>query len=259
MKAIQRGAVVWSIAGALLLAWLVFSASANAGAESRVEDDIALAEKREHFYRVVAGDVDGFAPGPGNKLGRDLREIDAESLDSFTGDSNRYGGITDDLGFDPFNGVDCSECGPLDRDVIDDVTAIKEGNLDEVLDRIAEDVDPADSVPEPPTFLWIVWGLSLPVGIGTIYVRSRRSEESRYRDFAMERRLLGEINEAKETVSVRSVEWNELDALAQRLQAQIETRVNYRQDKLRKMRYETLIEEANEALDAVSAGNRALD
>lgn len=257
METVKRGAVLWAVAGVLLLAWLIFATAANAGAEDRVSEEIALQEKEERFYRVVAGDLPGSETNQLNKLAKDLRDLEAEDLATFSGDSNRYGGIEDELGFDPFDGQGCNECGHLDQEVIANVEIIKNGGLDEVVTQLENEVDDPTTISEPPGFLWILWWLSLPLGVGFLYVRDRRNVEARYREFSQERRLLGELQEVRGELSER--DRVTIDALADRLQAQIDTRVNYSKSKEQQMRLERLVEEATDALEAIAAGNQTLD
>lgn len=259
MKTIKRGAVIWAIAGMLLFAWLVFAAGVNAGARDKAEEKIEQNLKLEHFYRVVAGETSGQESGPANKLARDLKDLEATALNSFVGDSNRYGGITEDLGFDPFNGVDCSECGPLDRQVVEDVEQIKAGNLAVVIVRIQSEEVLEDEMPGLPGLLWVLWIVSLPAAGAVIYVRRMRSEGARYRDFPEERKLLAQLHEAKNELPPGHREWLALDELADRLREQIDMRASYKKSKTQQMKLETLTQEANNALDAIAAGNETLD
>lgn len=258
-KHIKRGVIVWVIAGVLLLAWFTFAVGVNAANEDQASDEISQVEKRERFYRVVSGEISGDAPGPLNRLARDLRELPTEDVGSFAGDNNRYGGISEELGFDPFNSPDCSECGPLDSDVIADVVTIKQGGIDEVIENLFESVEPADTLSGPPDFLWLIWLLALPIEVGAFYISQRRSEEDKYRDFAEERKLISELQMTKGDFLPNSREWRELDSLESRLKEQIETRVSYRKSKTQAMKIDYLTSEANSALEAIAAGNKELD
>lgn len=88
-----------------------------------------------HFWRVVAGQESGTAPGPANQLAKDIKDLSPKELREFRGDSNRYGGITDAIGFDPFDesGLNCFECGPLDLHTIHNVELIHSHGLSSVL------------------------------------------------------------------------------------------------------------------------------
>jgi hypothetical protein len=84
------------------------------------------------FLSVAGGDTTGDGTSIANTLGRDIDAWLDEGRDiaDFRGSNNRYGGITDALGYDPFDesGLDCSECGPLSADAQADITATREGN-----------------------------------------------------------------------------------------------------------------------------------
>lgn len=92
------------------------------------------ARSEAHFWRVVAGAESG-SPTVDVLLARDLRGLSASQVERFRGDSNRYGGITDAIGYDPFDetGLDCFECGPLDVYTKDNLALIRQGGLDQVL------------------------------------------------------------------------------------------------------------------------------
>lgn len=259
MNRFKRGVAIWSAAGALLLAWAGLAWGVNHNewnkAEAKIEQNIRL----EHFYRVVGGELSGQESGPANKLARDLHDLPTSDLTSFTGDSNRYGGITDDLGFDPFNGVDCNECGKLDVEIINAVEQIKSGQLFLVLIELEREEVVGDLWPEVPGALWALWVIALPAGLGTMYVLKRRDEENRYEGVAEERRLLERLNHAKDELPVGSHDWVQLAQLGERLEEQIETRVSYRRSKTQELKLEGLKHEASNALDDIAAGNRALN
>lgn len=256
-RKITRGAATWAVFGALLIAWTGAAKAASSDEKGRVKDEQAQLAEREHFYRVIAGELSGSEPGPANKLARDLRDLPVEQVDAFTGDSNRYGGITDDLGFDPFVGLDCNECGPLDDAVVEDVEEIKEGNLDEVLDEYTEAIEPADTMDGPPGFLWLLWLVSFPAYSVAVYIRRRRAEETKYREFVGERQLVSKLREAAGELS--AVDQQPLNDLAERLESQIDARVSYGLTKSKQLKLESLIAEAGEVLDAIEAGNKELD
>lgn len=101
------------------------------------------AENEAFFWRVVAGEDSG-GPTVDVLLARDLRGLSASEIADFEGNSNRYGGITDAIGYDPFDesGLNCFECGPLDAYTQNNLELIRGGNLDQVL--AATEVPPAD-------------------------------------------------------------------------------------------------------------------
>jgi hypothetical protein len=88
--------------------------------------------KETHFFRVIAGVEFGTAPTVDNLLARDLQKIlhDPAAIDSFRGNSNRYGGVSETIGYDPFDetGLNCFECGPLDSFTRNVLSNIASGN-----------------------------------------------------------------------------------------------------------------------------------
>lgn len=82
------------------------------------------------FYRIAGGEISGSGTGPDLTLARDLDEWVEEGRDiqDFRGNSNRYGGVSDALGFDPFDssGLGCFECGPLNDEAIAEINSVRE-------------------------------------------------------------------------------------------------------------------------------------
>ena len=250
---------MWATAGILLLAWVGVAAGVNAAGSGDVKDARAQAAKEIRFYQVVAGELSGSELGPANRLARDLKEASADKLVAFQGDSNRYGGITIELGFDPFDGVDCSECGPLDGEVISNVEAVKIGNLSEVIQSIQAEIPTQGEESGPPAAIWLLWIISFPTYAGFMYIKHHRSIEAKYRDFSDERQLIGQLREAQHGLPPGNQEWLALDQLADNLQEQIDARVSYTKSKAQKVRISTLTQEATSVLEDIEAGNKALD
>lgn len=92
-----------------------------------------VSQQKSHFWKVIAGEESGVAPGVGNTLARDIRSTD--NISDFRGDSSRYGGITDAIGFDPFDerGLNCSECGPLSQQVQNNIQLIHHGGINKLI------------------------------------------------------------------------------------------------------------------------------
>lgn len=259
--AIKRGVVAWLIAGTVLIAWTGGARVYNSQEESRVADEVAQVEREDRFYRIVAGQDSG-GPTPADKLARDLSQIeDPTSVAGFKGDSNRYAGITDSLGFDPFqDGDNCPECGFLDTEVALNVATIKgdENGLTTVLVSLQEEIPPAKSRSGPAVWAWIIWVLSLPTYAVVMYMRLRKSEEVKWREVAQERNLVEEMRKAQHELPPGSEQWNVLDNLADELEDQMARRLQYRDTKTRAMRLEYLTSEATQALEAFEAGNKEL-
>jgi hypothetical protein len=254
----------WLVLLVVLVVWTLVATISGHNENSRASEQRVAAAKVEHFYLVVAGERSGSEPGPGNKLARDLRDLHipvgssyVREVQAFRGDSNRYGGVTRDLGFDPFEGPNCQECGPLDFSVQDTVIAVKGGGIDAVIAEIESGIVEEDPISAPPLLLWFLWILSFPSFVAVTYIHTKRREESRYRDFSHERGLIADLKEARAQLPA-SAERDRIDILIDGLQSQIDTRVNYAQVKKRDMRLDALVTDATEALGGIEAGNREL-
>ena len=251
---LKRAAVVWAVAGALLLSWAGVTSGINSGSQDAYEDDVAAAQKQQQFWRIVAGQGEG-PSGVLNKLAKDLRDLPLEDISGFRGDSNRYGGISEELGFDPFNGVNCSECGPLDEQVVENVRIIRDGRVTEVLQRL--EPEKPDKTSGPPGALWPLWLISLPVFVGGSYLRNKRREEHRYSEYGQEMELVRSLDEA--IPELPSGQANDLATLRDQLMQNINQRIKYGEEEARAMKLEALRQEAEETLEAIAEGNRALN
>lgn len=153
--------------------------------------EVAAAQNRAHFWRVIAGEEVPNTPTVDNALAQDLKErlgpIDRnttelpDEIKHFRGSSNSYGGITDAIGRDPFDnqGLPCQECGPLDRSTQKNLLEIKRGYVDRVVRSDTPILDATYTVTPYglPTwqfglFWWIaVGGLSLTWGVGRARIK----------------------------------------------------------------------------------------
>lgn len=110
-----------------------------------VNQDIQAASERAVFWEAITyGSATGTSPDM--QLARDLHPLVGETdpsatmlpveVATFKGNPNRYAGVQDDLGFAPFDdsATSCRNCGPLSRDMKDNLLLIKQGNLNAVLD-----------------------------------------------------------------------------------------------------------------------------
>lgn len=173
-------------------AWAVDAAQGQENESARRE-----AAARVHFYRVVAGEDAGRSPTVDNKLARDLhvlleKDDAAGAIADFRGDANRYGGITEELGFDPFNGENCSECGELDLDVQEDLLQIEKGDLDEVVAEQNAGLGDDGSIKEEGLIATIGWLLTLPLWLAYPSWRERRHTAKLRRQFPEECRMIDE-------------------------------------------------------------------
>lgn len=155
-------------ASALSLTIGAVSAIDRNDAQERAE----VAQQEAHFWQVVAGEAPGSSPTVDNRLARDLSEIlgDTDAINDFRGSSNLYGGISSEIGFDPFDGTgqSCVECGPLDQEVRENLALIDAGRLEDVLTPL--DVDVPSTGLEFTPFGWsvsssllVLWLLGGPV------------------------------------------------------------------------------------------------
>lgn len=114
---------------ATVLAGVVQFAQNNHNRQLQSRNDTQM-----QFWNIVAtGESNTISPE--HTLAKDLHAIlgDTEKINSFRGDSNLYGGVTYAIGFDPFNGANCSECGPLDTSVKRNLDLIAKGDLSQVI------------------------------------------------------------------------------------------------------------------------------
>lgn len=266
----ERGlklSIPWGAITLALSVWAIFAGVSGHNENARANEQRIAATKVEHFYLVVAGRLSGVEPGPANKLARDLRDLnvpegdDYESAVSrFRGDSNRYGGITRDLGFDPFEGPNCSECGPLDVAVQDTLVVIKgsAAGINEVIEDIEAGIVDDEPLSGPPIWLWALWFFSLPTYLAIDAIMVKRKEEERYREFGTERALLRQVHEIQGALPAGDPRAGGLEQLARRLEAQMNRRVSFAGQKKQDMRLEALAAELEEAVEAIEAGNREL-
>lgn len=169
-----------AIAGVVLA--VVLFCTAGAGVWQAAIGHPAAQQRNErlsaevHFWNAVAGESSTDAPTVENQLASDLANVPANKLASFRGDSNRYGGITDAIGYDPFNGagLNCVECGPLKSSVLRDVKLAKAGGLATVLAEVKAPVDGQGYTLTPfrvsvfawVLFLWLIIGHASYVIVG---------------------------------------------------------------------------------------------
>lgn len=166
MNAAERQAKVVGVVLAVILTLTgvagIWQASVGHPAIERQAERVAA---ERHFWRAVAGEESTSAASVENQLAQDLASTPKSELGSFRGDSNRYGGITDAIGFDPFNGSgqNCSECGPLKESVRSRVALAKSGQVGQVI----------ASVPVPntdPAFVLTPFGISAFVWVTGIWL-----------------------------------------------------------------------------------------
>ena len=247
----------WATIGLLLVVWLVGAEIASSRAADRYDREVAAWVKLETFYLTISGNLSP-KPGAMGKLAKDLAALEPAEVVGFRGDSNRYGGITSELGFDPFDGYSCDECGPLRRDIAHDVTMIRYGEIKGIQADHVRAIEQPSSESGPPTWMIALWALALPFGVGGTWFVGKRQQEARYRDFAGERRLIHDLRSMQGELGSAEREQPLLE-LADQIERQIDQRVTYRETKKRDMRLEALTAEAQQVLDSIAAGNKELN
>jgi hypothetical protein len=129
-----------AIMAAVLISVGAVAAGVQAVNREEAQEQLAVTDQEASFWQVIAGEEPGTASNVSNHLARDLRAIinDDDALEAFRGHSNRYGGITSAIGFDPFDGTgqSCVECGPLSASTLANIRSIRDGNLDDVLGAV---------------------------------------------------------------------------------------------------------------------------
>ncbi len=113
----------------------------------------AEADVRADFYRIIAGQESPGDSGVKTRLAEDLRELLGETNPSATSlpktvedfdiaTSNRYRGISDELGVDPFASAStCTECGQLSAEFKAKLLQIKKGQVEALISSEAVTVD----------------------------------------------------------------------------------------------------------------------
>lgn len=252
----KRGRVAWLVCLAILLAWSGLAMVAGIGSDDQYKAQQKQAAKEIHFYREVAG-TDNDRGGMLNKLALDLRHTRADQLYQFRGDANKYGGIANELGFDPFNGASCSECGPLDEDVRANVAAVKAGNLGAVLSDIA--VKKPDTMAAPPLALWILLLLLIPAVVLFERMEGSRKRSRQVRAMPNEMALIDDMDRALGGTFSSPQERYDLQALRNRLMEEVDDRVRYGEMAGHDMRIKELRQEALDNLEAIEEGNKVLE
>lgn len=147
---------------------------------NRAEQAQEVSDKEAHFWRIVAGEGSGSSPTVDVLLARDLQGLSASQVDDFRGHSNRYGGITDAIGFDPFDetGLDCFECGPLDQGTKDNLALIRADNLDAVINKTTVEAPKEGLTLTPfglgiPTTVFILWMVGGPLTLAAAHYTAK--------------------------------------------------------------------------------------
>lgn len=151
------------------------------------QDEWDALNNRVQFWELVAGEAASAQPTVDNLLARDLQPLldDPDLIDRFRAPANRYGGITEAIGVDPFHsvGLDCTECGGLSDESRFALDRIAEGDLDAVRASLLTDAPDLglDLTPfglSVPTalMLWYLTTGIISAGAAELFLRNVRSE-----------------------------------------------------------------------------------
>lgn len=164
LRLVAIAAVAFSIV--IIISILIQSQGHSSNRKLQAKNDT-----EQHFWRAIGGVDSTAAETVENQLALDLKAVldNEDAIANFRGDSNRYGGISDAIGYDPFNGTGqgCVECGPLDDSVQANLRLIASGNLNRVLASTNTTYDTSGYTTTP--FGWS-WGITRALGyllIGT--------------------------------------------------------------------------------------------
>lgn len=259
MKNVLKGAVVvWLAVGLLLLLGMGYSSISHRAKVDDYKGQLEQVSGEIHFWRVIA-DVDhNDQGGMLNKLARDLRDLPIDQVRIFKGDANRYGGIADELGYDPFAGINCSECGLLKENIAEAVVLARTGHLDQVIGPLTpREPGKAGGPNLDDMAIWLLVG---PIAIGIIIAVDWRHRQKRYQEMSSEMHLIGRLDRALEQGGFDSPEQRyELQSVRDKLMTEIDTRVRYSHKEKQRLRMNDLSNEARSTLEAIEEGNKALN
>ncbi|MDB5178765.1 MAG: hypothetical protein JWN01_708 [Patescibacteria group bacterium] len=162
---------VWAAVVAALLV-LVGVAGATEYSQHREQRQAAIyAHNRTEFWKVIAGVGQSGRNSADITLAEDLRKALGPvgsnaplpaAIRDFQGDANLYGGVTSDLGFNPFAGNQCRECGSLTPSVQSKLLQIKHGGVERIV--------AAEAVSQPGRYVFTPFGLSALEAAGLLWL-----------------------------------------------------------------------------------------
>lgn len=246
---------VWVAIASALVVWLVVAAIASAVHTHNQAGALDHWRTRGHFYRVIAGEEDASAPTVENKLALDLKPLSRGELSRFQGNSNAYGGITDALGVDPFDGSCGIECGHLTGAVQGNVTRAKSGAVGVVIasDRPSTSGGPSVWTPFVLLLCWFAltaFWLSRP-----LLRRYRRKDEIRSR-YASEYLLTQKLDQSIRALPPHDPQRQRLQALRNDLTGALNERAFGTVTNTESLR--RLGDEAELVLSTLEEGNKEL-
>jgi hypothetical protein len=244
---------VWGAVAVVLVLVFVFLLIGHTAATANYKHDLQDANARVRLYAAAEGRSLS-EPSVERKLGADVyayAKAHSGHLDGFRADTNSYGGITDAIGEDPFDGINCSECGPLKPEWQERLESATQGkaNLPNLIDRPTKPGNPARSV----GVLLLLWAFVLPLLlVGSRILDHRR----RVRSYSAEDyHLLSALDQQLEQGS----DDPDLQHLRAGLQNALNERANAGKTEKTEMLIDRLKSEARDRLEALEAGNRYFD
>lgn len=213
MNSIKRIAIITAtFLGLHLGVASVINVASHVGVD---ESNGAISEEIGFWNSVATGGSN--SPSVENRLARDLavrlgpvqpgvNELPDEIVD-FRGSSNAYGGITEEIGFNPFTNQGCDECGPLNDEALNSLLLIKQDRLGLVVDELEDGIGStswrvSDDAPLYVLPLLYGAGAGLMVGLPALpgWWRRRQEEERMRRHFPEQMELIDEIDVLLDTV-----------------------------------------------------------
>jgi hypothetical protein len=249
----------WGFVAILLALWLIIASIGAAVHSSHFHKREIDADHRAHFYRVIGGEEDGSALTVENKLALDVkRAIAQHRLNRFRGDSNAYGGVTDALGVDPFDGSCGDECGFLTPSMKSNVLRAASGDADAVVssDRPHDSGGPSIGIPGLILAVWFVLGVAI---MASPFIQRRRKQETIRERYPAEARLLARFNNTLRELPPSHPEYQRIRGLRDGLQEELTERMSSGEEAVGTSRLEYLCREGENTLEALREGNRALD
>ena len=229
---------------------------------------------RTHFYEVVAGKITDLQPTVDDTLASDLSKISVSRLADFRGDSNRYGGVSSDLGVKVF--ADCGgDCGALTDQMIQNVTDAKNGNVSAALgsNRPSKASSSLTGIALVAIVLWLaIAGL----GLASPMLRRRKRHEKLRRAYPDECGTIDRLNAAMDAIAPGKIDlmsrrqatisrgqYDELkrmrDGIEEALQVRIDPTFASSSPQLASRQVEKLMTEASLTLKSVETGNTTAD
>lgn len=262
---IRRAFRIWASAGTGVVAALGIMFGATVAHNGSIHNQIQQAHARQHFWAVVAGRdaPDEFTVA--NKLGSDLRllvgPVDGNAtrlpppLTSFRGDPNAYGGITDEIGVDPFvSGGGCNECGPLTGYMQAGLLDVKRGHVDEVIAAAKPSVHERSAA----WMLWVlvVYALTFPLYVVAMRLPAARRQRSLEAQYPNEAKMVERLDRAIGQLPPGTREYEDFSRMRERLQRELAMRVSDgTDDTVSERRLQKTKQEASRMIEAMEEGN----